>query len=202
LEESTKTALSYLSDGGSFLFTSSGGVFSANDGQQVDEESPVKADQPYYARILAAEKVALSAGGCALRLGGLYTLTRGAHNYWMRTAGKSEFPSSPNGLINLIHYDDAARAVVLALRASLSGLFVASDGEPISRLDICRAAKLNVEYANFNVPNFAGQGVDGKKYKVDRIREAMKEWKPKHESFHKFMSETFALQEPVPLLGK
>ena len=33
---------------------------------------------------------------------------RGAHNFWL--SGKVlESPSSPNGLINLIHYDDAAQ---------------------------------------------------------------------------------------------
>ena len=43
----------------------------------------------------------------------LFFRNRGAHNFWL--SGKvRESPSSPNGLINLIHYDDAAKAVVLA----------------------------------------------------------------------------------------
>ena len=54
-------------------------------------------------------------GGIVLRFGGLYTLTRGAHNFWL--SGKiSESKSSPNGLINLIHYDDAAEAVMSAFK--------------------------------------------------------------------------------------
>ena len=46
-----------------------------------------------------------------LRYGGLYTLVRGATNNWL--SGKiQESSSSPNGLINLIHYDDAAEVVM------------------------------------------------------------------------------------------
>ena len=38
----------------------------------------------------------------------LFFRNRGAHNFWL--SGKVlESPSSPNGLINLIHYDDAAQ---------------------------------------------------------------------------------------------
>ena len=54
------------------------------------------------------EKPVLDNGGCVMRFGGLYTSYRGAHNYWI---GKDSVPSSPDGLINLLHYEDAAGAV-------------------------------------------------------------------------------------------
>ena len=68
--------------------------------------------------ILWAEKAVLNhPGGIVFRLGGLYTLTRGAHNNWL--SGKiNESKSSPNGLINLIHYDDAAEAVMSAFKVT------------------------------------------------------------------------------------
>ena len=56
-----------------------------------------------------------NSGGIVLRYGGLYTLVRGAHNFWL--SGKiQESSSAPNGLINLIHYDDAAEVVMSAFK--------------------------------------------------------------------------------------
>ena len=56
-----------------------------------------------------------NAGGIVLRYGGLYTLVRGAHNFWL--SGKiQESSSAPNGLINFIHYDDAAEVVMSAFK--------------------------------------------------------------------------------------
>ena len=73
-------------------------------------------------------------GGTVIRLGGLYRLESGAHNFWAKGGA---FPSKPAGLINLVqqvllqhcalvlicpillqqvHYADAASAVVLALQ--------------------------------------------------------------------------------------
>ena len=50
-----------------------------------------------------------------LRYGGLYTLVRGGANDWL--SGKiQESPSAPNGLINFIHYDDAAEVVMSAFK--------------------------------------------------------------------------------------
>ena len=56
-----------------------------------------------------------NAGGIVLRYGGLYTLVRGGANDWL--SGKiQESPSAPNGLINFIHYDDAAEVVMSAFK--------------------------------------------------------------------------------------
>ena len=56
-----------------------------------------------------------NAGGIVLRYGGLYTLVRGAANDWL--SGKiQESSSAPNGLINFIHYDDAAEVLMSAFK--------------------------------------------------------------------------------------
>ncbi len=88
------------------------------------------------------ERAVVDSGGTVLRLGGLYHLRRGAHNYWV-CSGKSPFASSPDGLINLIHYDDAAEAVLCALKEKPCGgegkkrqLYLVTDGVPISRKEI------------------------------------------------------------------
>jgi len=89
-------------------------VHTENEGGIVNEESNVVSseDTSRKGHILKAEKAVLEhLGGIVLRLAGLYTLNRGAHNFWLSDK-VLESPSSPNGLINLIHYDDAAQVEV------------------------------------------------------------------------------------------
>lgn len=72
--------------GGSFIFTSSGAVYEGIDGETVDESSATASDpdsNPRAFRMVRAEDAAVHHGGCALRLAGLYSLERGAHNYWL-----------------------------------------------------------------------------------------------------------------------
>ena len=89
--------------------------------------------QNHVIGILSAEKNTLDNGGNVIRFGGLYTLNGGAHNFWI-ASGKSPFSSAPNGIINLIHYEDGADAVVKLLQKGLrKQLFLLTDGVPISR---------------------------------------------------------------------
>ena len=69
-------------------------------------------------------------------------IVQGAHNYWK---SGTEFPSRPHGLINLIHYNDAADLLVACLctggRAAVAGqVLLASDGEPVTRQEIADTA--------------------------------------------------------------
>ena len=70
---------------------------------------PQKSKNKIRSSFAFSEKPVLDNGGCVMRFGGLYTSYRGAHNYWI---GKDSVPSSPDGLINLLHYEDAAGAVI------------------------------------------------------------------------------------------
>ena len=72
----------------------------------------------YHTGILSAERAVLKhPGGIVLRLAALYTFGSGAHHIWL--SGKiKESASNPDGLINLVHYDDAARAVVSAFKGA------------------------------------------------------------------------------------
>ena len=119
-------------------------------------------------------------------------LCSGAHNYWCG-GGAKEFPSKPDGLINLIHYEDAAEAVVTCLEAPgcvRGEVFLVADGVPVSRQDIAAAAALHPRYRDSSESvRFTGaQGVDGKKYNCQKIRTKLG-WKPKHESYAGFMKE-------------
>ena len=142
------------------------------------------------------EKPVLDNGGCVMRFGGLYTSYRGAHNYWL---GRDAVPTAPDGLINLVHYEDAASAVVRALELNLAGeLLLVSDGAPMSRRDICRAALAHPKFAEGKCPDFGGSGVDGKKYDTAKVRATL-DWLPKYKSFRAFMGELYAQEEPFEL---
>jgi len=153
-------------------------------------------DNPRMARLLNAERACLDAGGCCLRLAGLYSLERGAHNYWL-TAGKDELPSRADGVVNLLHYDDAAGACAAALRPTGDSastnwrgkIFLISDGHPMTRCGICESALQARVYRGCSLPKFTGteEGL-GKVYDGSKSNEELN-WKPKHESFDKFMKE-------------
>jgi nucleoside-diphosphate-sugar epimerase len=145
------------------------------------------------ARLVNAEKAALEAGGCCLRLAGLYNLDRGAHNYWI-TAGKT-IESSPDGIINLLHYEDAASACLAALKAGPSvckgRAFLISDGHPMSRYGICKSALKAKIYKAYDMPEFNEKGNEqpwalGKIYNGSMSNDAL-QWTPKYKSFDEFM---------------
>jgi len=157
--------------GGSFVFTSSGAVYGPEDVTTVTESSPmvdVKSN-PRSARLLLAEQACLEAGGCCLRLAGLYNLDRGAHNFWIT---KGRVSGSPDGIINLLHYDDAASACLAALKrqwqdptAAASNadqrIFLLSDGHPMTRREICQSALQARIYKECHMPEFVEAPADG-----------------------------------------
>jgi nucleoside-diphosphate-sugar epimerase len=164
----------------------------------VTETSPLAdADSsPRVARLVQAEEVTLKAGGTCLRLAGLYSLERGPHNFWIT---KSLVESSPQGLINMLHYDDAASACLAALRAGPSvcqgRAFLISDGHAISRYDICASAIQASLYARYPMPTFTDATANqppqqpwalGKVYDGSASNTAL-QWSPKYKSFDEFM---------------
>ena len=63
-----------------------------------------------------AEDVVLENEGNVIRLAGLYTDQRGAHTYWMKMVSEGKtIETNEDGLVNLIHYEDAARLVLASL---------------------------------------------------------------------------------------
>jgi nucleoside-diphosphate-sugar epimerase len=198
---------------GSFVFTSSGAVYEGIDGETVDELSPTVSDpnsNPRAYRMVQAENAAIQHGGCALRLAGLYTLERGAHNYWLDTSSSNGGTAATakgrktlgrgDGIVNLLHYDDAASAVLAALivgpNVNSGRRFLISDGNPTTRRGICESAIKHARYRECTtMPPFLEvekDGVDeagprGKVYDGRKSNEAL-EWKPKYASFDEFMT--------------
>jgi len=173
--------------GAAFIFTSAGSVYSENNGGEVDESSETVRTERSE-KLLDGEKHVIAGGGCVLRLGGLYTVSGGPHDYWLKGG---QFPAKPRGLINLLHYEDAARAVVKTLENpdKVAGeMFLVSDGAPISRQEIVDAAAEHEMYGGKggSVEFTGGEDVDGKKYNSQKIRKLL-EWEPCFETFGDFM---------------
>ena len=183
------------SDGGKFVFTGSGSVYSENSGHTVHETSNVSRDKERQIVLLNTEDVVLKNGGLVLRFGGLYEMASRLINYWLSKEEKREINSCPNGLINMIHYDDAARCIIKALLTSFESnnqLFLVSDGVPMSRQSICEAALKCPLYHSKILPTFLGDPscIDGKQYQTSLVCNKLG-WTPMFRSFAEFMEKSY-----------
>ena len=166
--------------------------YGGQDGETVNESSPTSdpGSSPRVARLIHAEEATLANVGACLRLAGLYTKERGAHSFWLNS-GK-DVSGREDGIINLVHYDDAASACLAALQVGsdvVSGkVFLISDGNPTTRRGIVEAALTNDLYKDKTMPAFLGGESDpkGKVYDGSYSNKALK-WTPTHESFSSFM---------------
>lgn len=185
---------------GNFVFTSSGGVLTEDSGGVVDEQSPVS-DSPGALPLLSSEELVCGEGGIVLRFAGLYDTRRGGHAYWMK-AGVVR--GNEAGLINQVHYDDAADAVIAALECgpSVRGeLALVADGSPMTRRAIVEAAHASTAYAGTAMPTFASNNelADaagatrsarsglGKIYNINHAKQ-MLSWQARWPSFSTFMA--------------
>lgn len=105
----------------------------------MSEDSPT-GSSPRQTGMVAAESIFRAAGGCVLRMAGLYDIDTGPHAYWFRAGTVRGHPA---GLINLVHYDDAAGACMAAL---LAGAAATSGGrrqrqEQLGAADVSSASK-------------------------------------------------------------
>ncbi len=122
--------------GGTLVQVSSTAVYAESAGGRCVEGSPLAGGERAQ-RMLEAEQLVLRAGGVVIRMAGLYDAERGPHRVYARTA---ESPRRPDGLVNLIHYDDAAE---LCHRALLDGepgaVYLGCDGHPLTRSELVAA---------------------------------------------------------------
>jgi len=174
---------------GNLVFTSSGGVYGTDVDTVTVEDSKTHDTGERVQRLLSAEQRVLDSGGCVVRLAGLYDRFVGAHNIWLNM---KEVAGRPDALVNLVHYDDAATLVLKALEADgakVAGkVLLAADCVPISRYEICEAAKRDPAYAEKDIPDFtSNEGPRGKRYDNSYTRELL-HWKPMHVSFAEYMA--------------
>ncbi|KXG32499.1 uncharacterized protein LOC8075362 [Sorghum bicolor] len=171
---------------GSFLFTSSTAVYDCSDNGFCGEDSPCVSigQSPRTDVLLKAENVVLEAGGCVLRLAGLYKSDRGPHVYWL---SKGTLDVRPDHILNLIHYEDAASLAIAIMKKRLrSRIFVGCDNEPLSRLEIMdrvnRSGKFETQFQGFT----GTDGPLGKRMENSKTRAELG-WQPKYPSFTEFL---------------
>ncbi|XP_073106093.1 uncharacterized protein [Elaeis guineensis] len=134
--------------------------------------------------LLKAENAALDAGGCVLRLAGLYKVDRGAHVYWLE---KGSVDARPDHILNLIHYEDAASLSIAIMQNKFWGrIFVGCDNHPLSRQEIMdfvnQSGKFNKKFQGFT----GTDGPLGKRMNNSRTRAEIG-WEPKYASFLDFL---------------
>jgi nucleoside-diphosphate-sugar epimerase len=117
--------------GNCHVVAQSAGIFNGgrSGGWVKTEEDPMWAPEGMRA-IDHLEEVVVAAGGAVLRYGGFYG--PGANEDQIRLVRKRLFPiiGGGTGYFSWVHVDDAARATVLAVELSASGVFNIVDDEP------------------------------------------------------------------------
>lgn len=204
--------------GACFVYTGSAAVYDVDDGSHCNEDSPLvqKGKSERTDKLLAAEDAVLGAGGCVLRLAGLYHAQRGAHTFFLRMGTVDRWGGYT---VNLLHYEDAARLAEAVLSgAGLTGsgdggggapsrcspspsppsswrsrAFLGTDGAPITFQDMCDAAVASGSYKTSTPVKFtAEEGAStsrGKLMSNAATREALGgEWQPKYSSFEAFVA--------------
>ena len=135
---------------------SSTGVYGDAGGEVVDEATECHPDRDGGKASLGAERLVQGdrrAGSVTvLRLAGIYGPGRLPNAAALRRG--EPLAVVAEGWLNLIHVDDAARAVELAADSSAGGLYVVSDGNPVIRGDYYRevARAYGVSEVRFAAP--------------------------------------------------
>lgn len=140
--------------GGTLVFTSSLAVYGESNGNIVNETFRLDTRSQRSLNLIAAEEAILSRNGVALRLAGLYNDYRGPHSYWLKLAKEGKIiETNADGLVNMIHYEDAADLVIEAVNSKLQSIaLIGVDNEPITKLEICMSALASKLYPDCPVP--------------------------------------------------
>ena len=153
---------------GRVIYASSTGVYAQNAGEWVDEESVCDPAREGGQACLSGERLlgahARGRGAVVLRLAGLYGPGRVPRSADV-TAGRP-IDGSPDAYLNLIHVEDAARAVVAAASEPVADqTYVVSDGHPPTRAEYVRLLATRLGAA---APAFSGGSGLGKRVRNDR----------------------------------
>ena len=75
---------------------------------------------------------------------------RGPHTFWLKNGTVN---SNPDGIVNMLHYEDAASAAIAAvLRGAAGTAYLAADDEPLTREEICKSALASGRFPGVNMP--------------------------------------------------
>jgi hypothetical protein len=181
-------ALNLWDGTGSFVFTSSAGVYAVEDGSACDENAPLVplGANPRTDALLNAEQAVLDAGGCVVRLVGLYHRTRGAHTFFLKQGEVARFGGY---IVNLIHYEDAASLTGAILRGQgsenqgssdgyRSKVFLGCDNIPVSFEDMMKQIEASGQLDGSTTFTGAAGPSQGKRMNNNATRKQL-QWEPK-----------------------
>jgi nucleoside-diphosphate-sugar epimerase len=181
--EEARRAVRLWDGRGRLVMTSSTAVFAEQDGGTCDEDAAL-ATNDRAARLLEAEGPVRAARGVLVRLAGLYDEERGPHRVFLR---QRRSPRRGDGLLNLIHYDDAAGLCVAALdRGDPGAVYLGCDGRPITRRELADAASRSGLFEGRCVFS-GGEGALGRRCDGAATRRRLG-WRPHHASFFDWLA--------------
>lgn len=161
------------------LLVSSTSVYHQTDGSTVTEDSPTEPVTETSRILLEAEKEA----DCVARLAGIYGPDR-CHLLKKFLAGESVIEEDGRRILNHIHRDDAASAILFLLEKEATGVFNVADDEQISQLETLTAL---AEKFDRPVPPFGEKPTGRKRAWTHKAVSNQKlralGWSPRHPSF-------------------
>ncbi len=180
-------------------FISSTSVYRQTDGSRVDEESDFAGETATSRILRAAEKIVLTAGGTALRLSGIYGPKR---SVILRKflSGEARLEETSAGLgvriLNQIHRDDAAHAILHLMREQQGGLYNVTDNEPTSQRETFQllSEALGKPMPTTAPPNpNSKRGWTHKAIANDKLRQTG--WQPRHPNFMAALPDLLAAED-------
>lgn len=166
------------------LLTSSTSVYAQTDGSEVDEESPAEPERETGQILRQSERLVLNHEGLVFRLSGIYGPGRSVilKNF---LSGQATLEADGRRIINQIHRDDAARAILHAAMGFCGpGIWNLSDSDPRSQHDTYTALA-----EQFSLPMPLSSPIDplskrGWSHKfVSNTKLRQSGWLPRHPSF-------------------
>ncbi len=117
------------------IFTSSTSVYAQMDGGGVDEESPAVPPRETGRLLRDTEEFVLSRGGSVARLAGIYGPGR---SVLLRKffSGEAVIEDDGQRMINQIHRDDIATALLVIAQQHDSGIYNVSDNLPMAQMEL------------------------------------------------------------------
>lgn len=167
------------------VFASSTSVYSQTDGSVVDESSPAEPSRDTGKVLRQVEEQVLARHGAVARLAGLYGPGR---SFMLRNLleGKAviEGAGGQGRILNQVHRDDAAAAIVRLLLQRSAGFFNVADSQPMTQRECYEALSARFGVA---MPSVAPPDLDRKRSwtnkRVSNARLLATGWSPKFTSY-------------------
>ncbi|XGI83656.1 NAD-dependent epimerase/dehydratase family protein [Halorutilales archaeon Cl-col2-1] len=191
--EGQRNVIDVIDGDSTLIYSSSTGVYETVDGSRVDETTEIEGKTRKTRVLLEAEEVTHQNGGTVVRFAGLYGPGRYGLNRYLSDEGTDATETEttvPTGYLNLLHRQDAARALEhVAIRDEADdNLYLACDNEPVERHELARwlAEKTGRETGRL-VDETKGSN---KRCSNDRLRSTG--WEPNYSTFRDGYSDSEA----------